>query len=68
MTHHPRNKVNLHFTFKDNAHLFLIQDYITGGDLLQLIQNRKRLTVDDVQFYSSNILLALQSRLSTLNF
>jgi serine/threonine protein kinase len=52
--------VNLHFTFKDNAHLFLIQDYITGGDLLQLIQNRKRLTVDDVQFYSSNILLALQ--------
>jgi serine/threonine protein kinase len=52
--------VNLHFAFKDKAHLFLVQDLVPGGDLLQLIQKVKRLDVESTQFYASNIVLSLQ--------
>lgn len=52
--------VNLHYAFKGHRNLYLIQDLIEGGHLLNLIHQKKKLELPNVKFYSANIALALE--------
>ncbi|KAK3777605.1 hypothetical protein RRG08_021722 [Elysia crispata] len=52
--------VFLHGSYKDASNLYLIMDYVYGGELFLLIRRKGRLPEAWAQFYSSQVLLALQ--------
>lgn len=56
---HP-NIIKLHFCFKDSKSLYLVFDFLSNGDLYNLIKVKKNLTEDETKFYATNIFLALE--------
>ncbi|GFO39959.1 CAMP-dependent protein kinase catalytic subunit [Plakobranchus ocellatus] len=52
--------VFLHGFYKDATNLYLVMDYVYGGELFLLIRRKGRLPEAWAQFYSSQVLLALQ--------
>lgn len=49
----------LYYTFQDHDHLFLVLEFMGGGDLLSLLINRGRLPESMVKFYAAEMVLAL---------
>lgn len=49
----------LFYTFQDHDHLFLVLEFMGGGDLLSLLINRGRLPEAVVKFYAAEMVLAL---------
>ena len=54
--------VNMHFSFQDNDNLYLIMDYLSGGDLRYHLSHRKASLFNESQtkFFLSNIIIALE--------
>ncbi|KAF2343225.1 Protein kinase domain, partial [Trinorchestia longiramus] len=52
--------VRLFSTFEHNTRLFLVMEYVPGGELYYYLRRRGRFTVSEAQFYSAEILLALK--------
>ncbi|CAF0845092.1 unnamed protein product [Brachionus calyciflorus] len=52
--------VKLYFTFQDQDSLYFGLSYCSNGDLLQLIQKNKQLSLEKSQFYTAEITLALE--------
>ncbi|KAK7574295.1 hypothetical protein V9T40_011486 [Parthenolecanium corni] len=52
--------VQLHFAFQDSKSLYMVMDYMPGGDLVNLIA-LDDFTVDCAQFYCAEIVLALNA-------
>ncbi|EGR34466.1 protein kinase domain protein, partial [Ichthyophthirius multifiliis] len=52
--------VKLISAFQTNKYLFLILDYMPGGDLSQAIQNEKKFPESKARIYIAEILLAIQ--------
>ena len=54
--------VNMHFSFQDPDNLYLIMDYLSGGDLRYHLSYRKPSLFSEAQtkFFLSNIIIALE--------
>ncbi|GAM22887.1 hypothetical protein SAMD00019534_060620, partial [Acytostelium subglobosum LB1] len=52
--------VNLHYSFQTEDKLYLILDYINGGELFYHLRKEKRFGEERVRFYCAEILLALE--------
>ena len=54
--------VNMHFSFQDSDNLYLIMDYLSGGDLRYHLSHRKASLFNENQtkFFLSNIIMALE--------
>ncbi|KAI8997744.1 camp-dependent protein kinase type 2 [Pilobolus umbonatus] len=51
--------VNLWGSFQDDAHLYMVMDYVPGGELFSYLRKMKRLSNNAARFYAGEILLAL---------
>ena len=52
--------VNMNCAFQDREHLYLIMDYLDGGDLRYHIGNRQFFSERETKFFVANIVLALE--------
>ena len=52
--------VGLKFSFQTHSHLYLITDFMNGGDLSWHLQNKIRLSEECAKFYVAEIVLALE--------
>ena len=53
--------VNLKYSFQDDFFLYLVMDYLPGGDLMNLLMKRDILTEDEARFYTAEMILAVDS-------
>jgi len=53
--------VDLKCSFQDDKNLYLVMEYLPGGDLMNLLIKKDILTEDEARFYIAEILLALDS-------
>jgi len=51
--------VNLHSSFQTDSRLFFVMEFVRGGDLMNFMQKRKRLSEEHARFYVAEIGLAL---------
>ncbi|SPQ99994.1 Protein kinase domain-containing protein [Plasmodiophora brassicae] len=50
----------LHWAFQDEACLYLVMDFLSGGDIGYLIKQKKRIEVDLARYYAAEIALGMQ--------
>ena len=53
--------VKLHFSFSDDDFLYLVMEYVPGGDLMALLMKRDILTEEETRFYVSQTVQAIES-------
>ncbi|KAI8913617.1 kinase-like domain-containing protein [Gorgonomyces haynaldii] len=46
-------------TFKDNVHLFMVQEYMPAGDLFHYLRSHGRMDEESARFYSSQVYLGI---------
>lgn len=51
--------VNLHYAFQSASRLYLVMDYMAGGELFLLLKKRQKLKEEVVQFYAAELVIAL---------
>ncbi|CAK0865453.1 unnamed protein product [Prorocentrum cordatum] len=51
--------VNLLTVFQDDANLYMLMEYVNGGELFSAIRNGKRFNNEGAQFYAAEVALAL---------
>ena len=52
--------INMHYSFQDKDNLYLIMDFLSGGDLRYHLCKKKKFTESQSKFFISNILLSLE--------
>lgn len=58
-THHPF-LVNLHSAFDTPSRIYFVMEYVSGGDLMCHIQEKKRFHQGRTRFYACEVLTAIQ--------
>ena len=53
--------VSLKYSFQDEYYLYLVMDYLPGGDLMNLLMKKEVLTEEEARFYIAEIILAVDS-------
>jgi len=53
--------VKMFYSFQDTVNLYLIMEFLPGGDLMTLLINREILTNEETQFYIAESLIAIDS-------
>lgn len=53
--------VNLKYSFQDETYLYLVMDFLPGGDLMSLLMKKDILTEDESRFYIAELILAVHS-------
>ena len=53
--------VKLHYSFQDDQHLYLLMEYMPGGDLMALLMKEDILTEEATRIYAAESCLAIQS-------
>ncbi|OMP03064.1 hypothetical protein CCACVL1_02591 [Corchorus capsularis] len=53
--------VKLYFSFQDDDFLYLIMEYLPGGDMMTLLMRKDTLTEDEARFYVAETVLAIES-------
>lgn len=53
--------IKLYFSFLDDEYLYLIMDYLPGGDMMTLLTRKDTLTEDEARFYVGQTVLAIES-------
>ncbi|KAG2719228.1 hypothetical protein I3843_03G249300 [Carya illinoinensis] len=53
--------VKLYCSFQDDEFLYLIMEYLPGGDMMTLLMRKDTLTEDEARFYVAEIVLAIES-------
>lgn len=53
--------VKLYCSFQDEEFLYLIMEYLPGGDMMTLLMRKDTLTEDEAQFYVAETVLAIES-------
>ena len=53
--------VDLKFSFQDEKYLYLIMDFLPGGDLMTLLMRKDVLTEDESRFYIAETILAIET-------
>ena len=51
--------VTLHYSFQDDDNLYLIMDFLSGGDLMTLLIKEDILSEDAVKFYAAEAVMAI---------
>jgi len=59
--------VKLHYSFQDDEYLYLVMEYVPGGDVMSLLMKRDILTEQETRFYIAESILAIES-LHNLNY
>lgn len=59
MVNHP-NIVNLYYAFQDNDKVYLILEYLSGGELFHHLAQEKFMTEKNASYYIAQIVLALR--------
>lgn len=52
--------VKLHYAFQTEGKLYLILDFLRGGDLFTRLSKEVMFTEDDVKFYLAELVLAIE--------
>jgi serine/threonine protein kinase len=52
--------VKLHHAFQDDQHLYMVMDFMAGGDMQSLLENFE-FTEDWTRFYVAEIVLAIEA-------
>lgn len=52
--------LDLHYAFQTPSHLYLVVDYINGGDLFFHIKRKGNMSEKEARFYGAQIILALE--------
>ena len=58
---HDEAVVKLFYSFQDEDYLYLIMEYLPGGDMMTLLMRRDTLTEEETQFYIAQTVLALET-------
>ncbi|XP_019098704.1 PREDICTED: serine/threonine-protein kinase tricorner-like isoform X1 [Camelina sativa] len=53
--------VKLYCSFQDNEYLYLIMEYLPGGDMMTLLMRKDTLSEDEARFYVAEAVLAIES-------
>lgn len=53
--------VKLYCSFQDQEFLYLIMEYLPGGDMMTLLMRKDTLTEDEARFYVGQTVLAIES-------
>lgn len=53
--------VKLHYSFQDEVYLYLVMEYLPGGDIMTLLMRKDILSHEEVQFYIAETVLAIES-------
>ncbi|KAI3772972.1 hypothetical protein L6452_04168 [Arctium lappa] len=53
--------VKLYCSFQDNDYLYLIMEYLPGGDMMTLLMRKDTLSDDEARFYVAETVLAIES-------
>ena len=53
--------VKLKYSFQDDYFLYLVMDFLPGGDLMNLLMKKDILTEDEARFYTAEMVLAVDS-------
>ncbi|KAH9785350.1 protein kinase family protein [Citrus sinensis] len=53
--------VKLYCSFQDDEFLYLIMEYLPGGDMMTLLMRKDTLTEDEARFYVAETVLAIES-------
>lgn len=53
--------VKLHFSFQDDANLYLVMEFLQGGDLMTVLMDKDILSEEATRFYIAEIALAIIS-------
>lgn len=53
--------VKLYCSFQDDEFLYLIMEYLPGGDMMTLLMRKDILTEDEAKFYVGETVLAIES-------
>ncbi|XAR58650.1 Non-specific serine/threonine protein kinase [Bertholletia excelsa] len=53
--------VKLYCSFQDDEYLYLIMEYLPGGDMMTLLMRKDILTEDEARFYVAETVLAIES-------
>ena len=53
--------VKLKYSFQDDYFLYLVMDFVQGGDLMSLLIKKEILTEDEAKFYVAEMILAVDS-------
>ena len=53
--------VNLKYSFQDEYYLYLVMDFLPGGDLMNLLIKKEIFTEEEARFYTAEMILAVDS-------
>ena len=53
--------VKLKYSFQDDYYLYLVMEFLPGGDLMNLLMKKEILTEDEARFYTAEMILAVDS-------
>lgn len=53
--------VNLKYSFQDDSYLYLVMDFLPGGDLMSLLMKKDILSEEESRFYIAELILAVES-------
>ena len=53
--------VDLKYSFQDDKYLYLVMDFLPGGDLMTLLMRKDILSEDESRFYIAETILAIES-------
>eukprot|EP00250_Pteridium_aquilinum_P018122 c23956_g1_i1 orf=578-2215(+) len=53
--------VKLHYSFQDSEYLYLIMEYLPGGDMMTLLMRKETLSEEVARFYIAETVLAIES-------
>lgn len=53
--------VKLHYSFQDSEYLYLIMEYLPGGDMMTLLMRKDTLSEEEARFYIAESILAIES-------
>lgn len=53
--------VNLKYSFQDEQFLYLVMNFLPGGDLMNLLMKKDILTEEEARFYTAEMILAVDS-------
>lgn len=53
--------VKLYYSFQDDVYLYLVMEYLSGGDLMTILMRHEQLDEKQTQFYIAETALAIQS-------
>ena len=52
--------VNMHFAFQDKENLYLVMDFLSGGDLRFHISRHKKFSEEQTRFFICGLILSLE--------